>query len=60
MSKWTKEQILQRIRHGGEDPAELGRRGGWSTARRWKMHHPYKVIAAKHSDKLIASMPWNK
>jgi len=60
MSQWTKEQILNRVRYGGEDPAELGRAGGRSTARKWKKDHRYRLVAERHSDKEIQGMPWNK
>ena len=45
-------QVRPRIQ-GGEPPAELGQKGGWQTARRWKLHHPYKVIAKAFKGKEI-------
>lgn len=56
MSKWTRQEILNRIRFGGEDPAALGRAGGKAAARK----RPKKQFVSKWSSAEIQNMPWNK
>lgn len=61
MSKWTKDEILNRIRFGGEDPAELGRHGAAVThQKRQSKKSVYRRMAERHSAVAIQAQWYNK